>query len=259
MLKQHYDFKQAVRDNINNSFINKGRTYTDLILQTIEGKILILKRSNTDDFMPGKWCLPGGKLEHGEQPVYGALRECEEETKINFIEDKTGIAIPAQLIKEYVPEKGVKIYYTYIRVIEPTNIILDQNEHEQYAFEFPEHVIDNYELLPGLVRIIYEIFLEPIYGQRIKKSINDNIIKGGVGSGRNKIHYENELINLRKEKILLINKAEKLSKEYKDKFGDVSVESAMSKDEKELIDKRNKAYSDVNEIVFKIRKLLSNG
>lgn len=43
-------------------------------------RVLILKRSATDDWKPGWWDLPGGHLDGGETPIEGAEREAREES-----------------------------------------------------------------------------------------------------------------------------------------------------------------------------------
>jgi len=42
-------------------------------------KVIVLKRSSDDNFRPGTYDLPGGKVEHGENPILGLKREVEEE------------------------------------------------------------------------------------------------------------------------------------------------------------------------------------
>jgi 8-oxo-dGTP pyrophosphatase MutT (NUDIX family) len=45
-----------------------------------EGRMLILKRSQSDPLAPGTWDLPGGRAEDGESPEQVAARETAEET-----------------------------------------------------------------------------------------------------------------------------------------------------------------------------------
>jgi 8-oxo-dGTP diphosphatase len=45
-----------------------------------DGKLLILRRSKEDIQNPGGWELPGGRLELGEDPRLGLMREIKEET-----------------------------------------------------------------------------------------------------------------------------------------------------------------------------------
>lgn len=50
------------------------------IIQNKEGKLLLLKRSKETG--GEKWSLPGGGLEHGEDPIDGITREIKEETQL---------------------------------------------------------------------------------------------------------------------------------------------------------------------------------
>lgn len=47
-------------------------------------KFLLLKRTKEDLWMPGRWGLPGGKIEKGETPEEAVIRETKEETGINI-------------------------------------------------------------------------------------------------------------------------------------------------------------------------------
>ncbi len=46
-------------------------------------KILIIRRSTKDDFLPGYYELPGGKVEFGEDPAEAVKREFKEETGLD--------------------------------------------------------------------------------------------------------------------------------------------------------------------------------
>lgn len=50
-----------------------------------DGKILLLQRSMKSG-AGGKWSLPGGALEQGEDPFTGILREIDEETRLSVID-----------------------------------------------------------------------------------------------------------------------------------------------------------------------------
>ncbi|MEU5778417.1 NUDIX hydrolase [Streptomyces venezuelae] len=43
-------------------------------------RVLLVRRSETERFLPGVWGVPCGKLEPGESPRDGVLRELKEET-----------------------------------------------------------------------------------------------------------------------------------------------------------------------------------
>ena len=66
-------------------YVKDNRThYADMILVNDQNEILFVKRNLNDDFEPGKYCLPGGHVEEGENEKYAAVRECEEETGIKL-------------------------------------------------------------------------------------------------------------------------------------------------------------------------------
>jgi len=49
-----------------------------------EGRCLIIRRSDDTRWNPGKWDLPGGKPDPGEQIGEALLREAREETGLNI-------------------------------------------------------------------------------------------------------------------------------------------------------------------------------
>ena len=53
-----------------------------------DGKMLILKRANHKKSEPGKWGVPAGKIEHGEDKVSCAMREMKEETDVDLSPEK---------------------------------------------------------------------------------------------------------------------------------------------------------------------------
>ena len=53
-----------------------------------DGRVLILKRSEKDNVLPGYWDIPGGTLEDGEDPAAGAVREAKEEAGLEISSPK---------------------------------------------------------------------------------------------------------------------------------------------------------------------------
>ena len=54
-----------------------------VIVVTDKTKILLIKRSKTDEWMPLHWSFPGGHIEKGEAPYKAAKRELKEETNLD--------------------------------------------------------------------------------------------------------------------------------------------------------------------------------
>ena len=52
-----------------------------LIIVNAEGKVLILKRHNSE-YATGQWCLPGGKVDYGETVDETVRKELREETSL---------------------------------------------------------------------------------------------------------------------------------------------------------------------------------
>jgi 8-oxo-dGTP diphosphatase len=55
----------------------------EAIIKDKEGKLLLLKRSNSNNFFKGKWQLPGGKVNFGEHVRQAIKREIKEETALD--------------------------------------------------------------------------------------------------------------------------------------------------------------------------------
>lgn len=72
---------------------NKQNSYADVLVKDLDRNILLVQRSLSDKFKPGKWWIPGGHIEENETPAQAAIRELKEETGIKastveFLEQK---------------------------------------------------------------------------------------------------------------------------------------------------------------------------
>ncbi|HBW74299.1 MAG: NUDIX hydrolase [Candidatus Magasanikbacteria bacterium GW2011_GWA2_45_39] len=66
-----------------------------------EGRVLVGKKINSNNFLSNAWHIPGGKLKHGETEQQALAREMKEETGIE-------IKIGRFLGERDVPGSGVK-------------------------------------------------------------------------------------------------------------------------------------------------------
>jgi 8-oxo-dGTP diphosphatase len=55
-----------------------------VIVEDPRGRVLLLLRGPTAPWMPGRWNLPGGKIESGEATAEAARREAREETSLHI-------------------------------------------------------------------------------------------------------------------------------------------------------------------------------
>jgi 8-oxo-dGTP diphosphatase len=113
-----------------------------VLLADKDGKVLILKRSTDSKTNPGKWELPGGKVDQGESFDQALVREVYEETQLKIsLEHVVGISEQNLLVIRAV-------HIIMSGKITEGNLTLS-HEHEGYAWVFFEN-LDKYELADWL-------------------------------------------------------------------------------------------------------------
>lgn len=148
--------------------------YADNIVFNEKGEILLLKRSEMDESNPGKFTIPGGHVDFGEDCETAAKRELFEEAGIKVDRvDQVG---------EYEDEKvHIKYYQSYVENADP---VLQEEEIWSYEWIDPRD-IDEYELPFNMGENITKI-LFPIKHRiiKIKKSqlsdLQKDILIGAV-------------------------------------------------------------------------------
>jgi 8-oxo-dGTP diphosphatase len=114
-------------------------------------KFLIVKRSSTSKTYPNHWDLPGGKLEHGENPTEGLVREVKEETSL-----KIKVLEPIFSYLETI------IYPAYVIVYHGEILsgkIKLSHEHSEYKWVTEQE----------LKRMLVEPYLRELFHKRKKK------------------------------------------------------------------------------------------
>src|ERR1700744_4249314 len=114
--------------------------YSDCIIFDPFGNMLLLQRATTDDFMPDKWCLPGGKIEKDESPEKAAERELNEET---------GLICDMSLLDVIEKDHCTINYFIGFLNDNSQILFLDNDEHYHYQF-VPINEIEEYDLLLDL-------------------------------------------------------------------------------------------------------------
>lgn len=122
-----------------------------------DGKFLIAKRSDNDTFLPGIWEIPGGKLEFGEEPSVGALREIKEETGLDV-----ELVTPLSVWSYGDNHEGTQyIQIDYLcKIIDETNVKLSE-EHSDFAWITFEE-LNNYEISPEMKKEILKFATHPL-------------------------------------------------------------------------------------------------
>ena len=102
-----------------------------------EGKILLLKRA-TEKSYPGRWGLPGGKINEGESRLDAIIREVKEETGINL---SSGRFQTHQTYYVVNPKESF-VYTMYISRFEKIpGVNINRIEHVNYAWYRPEEAL----------------------------------------------------------------------------------------------------------------------
>lgn len=141
----------------------KNKTYSDVILQDSEGRVLFLKRSGTDTFGAGQFSLPGGKIEEGESPEAAVVREVKEETGIDLKEVK--------FLKKEKNVGGGESNYFHAEFGKDDVIVLDNNEHDNWIWA-DKNYMQTMDMILDLKDRVNTI-LESVESENIIKSQQD--------------------------------------------------------------------------------------
>ena len=98
-----------------------------------QSKFLIVKRSETDDFLPNCWEFPGGGVEASETIKNALIREIKEEIGIDITHNKKElIGISEEFMNEDKTERYLQLNYKIVMDTEP-NMTLSS---EHVAFDW---------------------------------------------------------------------------------------------------------------------------
>lgn len=104
----------------------KRNTYADVLVKDLNRNILLVQRSLSDKFKPGKWWIPGGHVEKNETPTQAAIRELKEETGVKA-------SIVKFLEKKSLPNDGVSHRFL-VAVGSSQNVKLQKEELHDFAW-----------------------------------------------------------------------------------------------------------------------------
>ena len=129
--------------------MDKMTRFVDVMVFNTKNQLLLLKRCENAEFMPSKWCLPGGHVENGSL-IENAQRELEEETGI--------IASQLYLMKgtNWTYESGdacTTVFVTFMDFIGEQIPRITITEHSEYKF-FDIDSLPKKDMLPELYDII---------------------------------------------------------------------------------------------------------
>jgi 8-oxo-dGTP pyrophosphatase MutT (NUDIX family) len=106
-------------------------------LVVCNNNFLLTKRSESEDFLPGVWEIPGGKLEKDEKQIQALKRELFEETGIKLSTSNKIREIDSEdyIIKSKKDDSVKKVIETtYIIYIDLLPEITLSAEHSEYSW-----------------------------------------------------------------------------------------------------------------------------
>ena len=121
------------------------------ILRNEKGEFLLLRRSENSHSNPGKWDLPGGKLNHRESLEEAAVREVWEETGISIVPGDIAGYVTFELPKK----KVIAIVYDGGYVIADVKL---SYEHMEYAWISLDTILEM-DTLPAYFRDFFKRFV----------------------------------------------------------------------------------------------------
>src|SRR4051812_15055841 len=104
---------------------HQQRVGTSAVIARSDKSILLVKRSFSDEFLPGIWELPGGGTELGEDPEVGVEREVKEECGLTV-----EVLYPVFTFTYMKEEKQIIDIAFLCRLSESKEVILS-SEHEE--------------------------------------------------------------------------------------------------------------------------------
>ena len=133
--------------------MDKGLIVHALIMNA-EGNVLLIKRSETEDVLPGVWDIPGGTLEDGEDPKEGVLREVKEETNLEV--KNLRLFHYTSSVDYGKNEQFVRLIFT--GECASSDIRLNPEDHDEYRWVLPDTIPDDMKLVEYLPQT-FKIFL----------------------------------------------------------------------------------------------------
>lgn len=125
-----------------------------------EGKLLMVKRSDTDDFLPGFYGLPGGGTDYLEHPTEGLQREIKEECGLNVSIEHPLTAFSFTMNHEGVEKHTVEI--VYLCKMEDEQDVKLSFEHSDYKWLGFDEVSNLPNIDTFMLKLINDLRMHPL-------------------------------------------------------------------------------------------------
>lgn len=101
-----------------------------------QSKLLVVRRSQKEKFLPGVFELPGGKIEFGESPADAVVREVKEETGLRVTSSQLTTA--RSYMSKGNMQHNVELFYL-VSVDESTKVTIS-DAHDEYRWVMQEEL-----------------------------------------------------------------------------------------------------------------------
>lgn len=174
-------FFMSLKIILNNwkNFINKTDKEDDffnsahVVIPNNKNEVLLLKRSDTDSWMPGKWSLPGGGKKGNESLLEAAVREVSEETGLHVN--------PKDLY--FLKDLSKQQKHVFFLAKKALGSIHLDNENSEFKWMNPKNLLKE-DCTPGLLQILESSLKMYTEKQKIPKGFEKtpftNKLKGGA-------------------------------------------------------------------------------
>jgi mutator protein MutT len=108
------------------------------------GRFLLVKRGENEDYFGGKWTFPGGKVEKGEDVIKALLREVKEETGLEIQRKAAFLRSYCFMRKDGSSTIGLVFCLKYKK----GKVNLDKSLKE-FAWVSPKE-LHRYDIIPGI-------------------------------------------------------------------------------------------------------------
>lgn len=150
-----------------------NQSSSHIIIFNNQGKVLVVRRSDNDDWEPGKFAIPGGKREDGESLLQNIQRETFEEVGL--------ILDPQKII--FLPNISKKLNHVFFTTnVFKGTVKLGDGEHSEFGWINPKQLSEE-ESVPNLALEIEEARKLMCDGIKIKigPQVSEDLLPGGKG------------------------------------------------------------------------------
>ena len=103
-------------------------------------KVFLPKRADTKKFLPGKYEIPGGHIDYGEDIKAGLIREVNEELGVEIkLGDPFAVFTYTNKIKG---SHSIEVVYFAQLVGDPANITIDPDDHSTFGWFTEDEAVE---------------------------------------------------------------------------------------------------------------------